>query len=113
MDLNKIAKQSLVIAYKRHENGEVNDVTTINMLKHCAGEVIEATEAYISYANFEEQTGNKALALELADVIICTLIIAAKEDIDIEKSLLDAVEKNRKRAEKSLPKNTSNPNFKE
>ncbi|MBO4706894.1 MAG: hypothetical protein J5647_14240 [Spirochaetaceae bacterium] len=113
MKLNKIARKSLEIAHKRHKNGEVNDVTTINMFKHCAGEVIEATEAYITYDNFEEPAGKKALALELADIIICTLIIAAKEDIDIEKSVLDAVEKNRKRAEKFLPKGIAKPSFKE
>ena len=36
---------------------------------------------------------------ELADIIMCVLIIAAYENTDIEEALKDCLEKNRKRAE--------------
>ena len=111
MNLNEMAKEALEIAEKRHENGELKKPTTMNVLKHCAGEVVEAVEAFHYFWNEIPKTEDdldltiddmvdkhKAdLSLELADVIMCILIACAKENIDVEKALLEVMEKNRAR----------------
>lgn len=95
IDLNELAKQTLANAEKRHANGARIKTDTRSMLKHCATEVVEATEAYANRYDF----GDGYFVSELADIICCALIIAGKENIDIEKAVLDCIEKNRKRAE--------------
>lgn len=126
IDLNIFAKQSLLIADKRHENGANIKTDTRSMLKHCATEVVEATEAYSKYSEIKnladdinatdieekwsgqdepdvcEEYYQKLKAnfeSELADIVCCAIIIAGGEDIDLEKAILDCMEKNRKRAE--------------
>ena len=71
------------------------------MLKHCATEVIEATEAYTRWEWDEEhlQEARDSFASELADIICCCTIIAGRENIDLDKAVADCLEKNRKRAE--------------
>ena len=49
MNLNDIAKKALSTAIKRQANETKIDHHTLPMLKHCAGEVVEATEAYSIY----------------------------------------------------------------
>ena len=44
---------------------------------------------------FEDE---KHFESELADIICCVLIIAGKEDIDIERAIYDCIEKNERRA---------------
>lgn len=110
VDLNELSKITLETANNRMANGANIKTDTMSMLKHCAGEVVEATEAYgrlCSARNDFEDIGMEAkdadtshFASELADIICCALIIAGKENIDIEKALLDCMERNRKRAEK-------------
>lgn len=121
IELNELSKKALEIANKRKENGAKIDTETVKMLKHCATEVVEATEAFVDYKGMKQLTNNGKdfegfeepdvveetfnedktnFAFELGDIISCTLIIAANENIDIEKVLLDCTEKNRKRAEK-------------
>ena len=111
IDLNELAKQSQEIAKKRAEHGLGAD--TAACLKHCAGEVIEALDAFDKwqedlkfgavsmgvtdpdwYVDYKE-----AYSGELGDIIICALIAAANANIDIEQALKICVEKNRKRAE--------------
>ena len=46
--------------------------------------------SYFSWLDFDS---------EIADIIACALIIAAKERFDIESALLQCLEKNKKRAE--------------
>lgn len=101
MDLNELAKQTLKQAEQRQANGANIKTDTFSMLKHCATEVVEAMEAYsqrecvgITYYYDREH-----FAAELADIIACVLIIAGKEDIDIEKALADCMAKNEKRAQ--------------
>ena len=93
IDLNELAKESQKIAQKRAEHGLKSD--TMTCLKHCAGEVIEAVEAYKDYppVNLYDY------ASELADVIICVLIAAANDNLDIEMAISEKVAKNRLRAE--------------
>lgn len=97
-DLNGLCKTAFEIAKARQENGSNVNVYTPNMLKHCATEVIEAMEAYtnsmIRYGSINQQ-----FADELADIICCVLIIAGREEIDIEKAVNGCIEKNRRRAE--------------
>ena len=111
LDLNELAKQSQEIAKQRARHGLGADTT--GCLKHCAGEVIEALDAFDEWQT-DLRFGNvsmgvtgpewyvdykKEYAGELADIIICALIAAANSNIDIEQALKDGVEKNRKRAE--------------
>lgn len=125
MNLNDIAKKALSTAIKRQANEAKIDHNTLPMLKHCAGEVIEATEAYAEYRNIknlaEDLTATdldekwesqeepdtceeyykeckSKFASELADVICCILIISANENIDIEEAVYKCMLKNAQRA---------------
>lgn len=102
LSLNKIAKLSYENAKKRENNGGHISAETRAMLKHCATEVVEATEAYsrLSFEKlvFSAENKNK-FASELADIICCCTIIAGRENIDLDKAVADCLEKNRKRAE--------------
>ena len=87
MNLNDFAKECLEISDKR----KLDENTVLDYLKHCSGEVLEAVDAYIA-------SGKKRdFELELADIIICVLLVSAKEQINIEQALKDAMEKNRAR----------------
>lgn len=102
LSLNEIAKLSYENAKKRENNGGHISTETRAMLKHCATEVVEATESY-SRLNFEKLVFSaepkKKFASELADIICCCTIIARRENIDLDKAVADCLEKNRKRAE--------------
>lgn len=100
IDLNSLCKTAFEIAKARQENGSNVNVYTPNMLKHCATEVVEATEAYTN-STIRYGSINQQFADELADIICCVLIIAGREEIDIEKAVNSCIEKNRKRAEKT------------
>lgn len=100
IDLNDLARQAYITAKKREMNGAKIKADTISMLKHCAGEVMEATEAYCDFVyemtdEYEEKFQN-----EVADIIVCCLIMSGYMRFDIEKSLNRVMEKNRLRAEK-------------
>ena len=96
MDLNETAAKALAISQKRAENGAF---TNDEILKHTAGEVIEAVEAR-EYYRLNDSNYN-AYAEVLADVIICILIAAAMDGIDIENAVLEKMAKNQKRAERN------------
>ena len=51
IDLNKCAELALNNAIERQKNGAKINARTLPMLKHCATEVIEATESYGYVAN--------------------------------------------------------------
>lgn len=108
MNINKLAKDALEISKRRID---LDESRSIDYLKHCSGEVVEAVEAYFRYKDFlsYKEEGDdfttgltegafSSFSSELADIIICVLLVAAKENVDIEQALLDAMEKNRKRA---------------
>ena len=106
IDLNRCAADALKVAIKRKLK---------NILKHTATEVVEAQEAYTRYKTEYKciddgcmqdnvcaqslKTDIKDLyADELADIIICALIAAAQDNIDIEKAVTKKMAKNELRA---------------
>lgn len=94
IELNEIAKNALITAQKRENNGanlRINDI-----LKHCAGEVIEAAEARAKCGRVANSFA--AYSEELADIVICVLIAAARDGVDIENALNEKMAKNAKRA---------------
>ena len=94
MNLNEAAENAYKSALQRQHNGA--DVKVAEILKHCAGEVIEAQEAFIMW-KYEAHEESK-YAEELADVIICALIAAKRDGIDIEKAVNEKMQKNAQRA---------------
>ena len=97
IDLNEHAQKAQEIAFNRWKKKDV-DYHTPAILKHCAGEVCEAVEAYSDYLYEYIKGRQDKLAEELADIITCALIAAANEDIDIEKALQECQQKNEARA---------------
>lgn len=97
IDLNEHAQKAQEIAFNRWYKKDV-DYHTPAILKHCAGEVCEAVEAYSDYLYEDSKSHRNKLAAELADIITCALIAAVNEDIDIEKALQDCQQKNEGRA---------------
>ena len=87
-----MAVQSAEIAERR---GQGTDV--MKTLKHCAGEVIEAAEAYA-------KASLDAFASELADVVMCILTICGSNGVQIETALKDCIGKNRARIEPETEK---------
>ena len=107
IDLNKLATEAYTTAKKRENNGAFIKTEPMAILKHCATEVVEATEAYCNYCEtlnndnlemLDEQ--QKKFENEIADIIVCCLIVSGYSKIDIEKALNRVMEKNRLRAEK-------------
>lgn len=108
IDLNELSKEAYIIAKKREKNGANIKTEPMPMLKHCATEVIEATEAFLNYKealNFIDDSiivdeCQQDFENEIADIIVCCLIVSGYSMIDIEKALNRVMEKNRLRAEK-------------
>lgn len=100
INLNELASQAYITAKKREKNGANIKTDPMSMLKHCATEVIEATEAYCNYICELTDKHEEMFENEIADIIICCLIIAGYPMFDIEKALNRVMEKNRLRAEK-------------
>ena len=97
MNLNDIAEQAYILADKRELDTDV-----ISTLKHCASEVVEATEAFTKLQStpspnmaktYLEETG-----LEIADIIICAFTASARLGIDIEEYINKVMQKNAQRA---------------
>ncbi len=107
IDLNEVAKKAYLIAQKRYRAGtcKTSPQDTIAMQKHTAGEVVEATEAYIRWCECKYDENNetnlikckRAFSSELMDVIVCALITAHYNGIDVEKELNNCMAKNAKR----------------
>ena len=107
LNLNEIAEGSLRVSNMRQSNG--SSMTKDN-LKHCAEEIIEATESrsewkhnvdlsrysYISTEDLEMYKND--FADELMDIVVCVLVECAENDINIEEALKKCVSKNQKRA---------------
>lgn len=91
INLNELAKQSFDVSIKRGQGD--GDFQT---LKHCAGEVIEATGALGNYY-YDYQKYRKDYQLELADVVMCILTIFGSHEWDIEQALQECLEKNKAR----------------
>ncbi len=108
INLNNFAHQAFLTACERQSNGAKLSTETMPMLKHCSTEVLEAAEAYCFWKSRAEdkrltddlkQCAKKSFSYELADVICCILIIADRENIDIEMSLSGVMAKNKRRAD--------------
>lgn len=88
MELNKSCKEAFETAVAR---GSVqfagsSDADILNGLKHCAGEVIEANEAYNNWV--AGINGCKQyFADELADIVICVMTLSYAKDIDLEAAI--------------------------
>lgn len=95
--LNEMARKMLEVAKKRDPS-----TSPIKLLKHCATEVVEATEVFIRTLYCSEDSlyrHREEFASELADVISCVLIISAHENLDINAALQKCYKKNLARAE--------------
>lgn len=100
IDLNKLSTEAYIVAKKRELNGAFIKTEPISVLKHCAGEVMEATEAYCDLC-YEMTTENEEkFQNEVADIMVCCLIMSGYMMFDIESALNRVMEKNRLRAEK-------------
>lgn len=97
IDLNEHAQKAQEIAFNRWKKKGL-EYHTPAILKHCAGEVCQAVEAYDQYLYEYIESRRNKLAEELADIITSALIAAANEDIDIEKALQECQQKNEARA---------------
>lgn len=97
MDLNYLCKMAYENACKRAEHESTIKLGAINTLKHCAGEVVEATESCLYYYDNETSDYKAIFAGELADIVCCVLTICGQENIDIELALTKCMEKNFRR----------------
>lgn len=100
INLNKLSTDAYIVAKKRELNGAKIKADTISMLKHCAGEVMEATEAYCDFVYEMTYEYEQKFQDEVADIMTCCLIISGYMKFDIELALNRVMEKNRLRAEK-------------
>lgn len=100
IDLNKLSTEAYIVAKKRELNGAFIKTAPIDILKHCAGEVMEATEAYCDFAYEMTDEYEEKFQDEVADIMTCCLIISGYMKVDIESALNRVMEKNRLRAEK-------------
>ena len=97
-DLNELCVMAYENAAKREAKDGKVSTDTMQMLKHTATEVVEATEAYADHEYVNKTQTKKVFASELADIVCCVLIIAGKENIDMEYALTECMEKNYMRA---------------
>jgi len=124
-NLNELCKMAYENAAKREAKDGKVSTNTMQMLKHTATEVMEAVESFVSYRDIKDLADNlnatdldekwesqeepdvceehyqrtrKQFMSELADIVCCVLIIAGKENIDMEYALTACMEKNYMRA---------------
>lgn len=93
IDLNEMASQMYEVALKREEHSPyMNSLTSVELLKHLGTELVEASMAY--------GLGAEPYRQELGDIICIAMLLAHKENFDIEKMLQETLAKNKARAEK-------------
>lgn len=92
MDLKIASNKAFEIAKKRGQY-KGDGLDTVRALKHCAGEVIEACEAYTKFVFCQSEIAD-TFPEEIADVAMCVLSICGAENIDLEQELLKVFEKN-------------------
>ena len=100
IDLNKLSTEAYIVAKKREKNGAFIQTEPISILKHSAGEVMEATEAYCDFVYEMTDEYEEKFQDEVADIMVCCLIMSGYMQFDIEKAINRVMEKNRLRAEK-------------
>lgn len=100
MNLETASELCLDTAIQRQRNGAPLDLTKI--LKHAAGELMEAQEAEAfmksASSNEELKAMKEEFGLEIADVIICMLIAGKLYGIDMEKTVCYKMSVNEQRA---------------
>ena len=102
ISLTTVAAGMSAVAEQRKENGADIKTDTLSLLKHCATEVVEATEAYTRCEWDDDNNPSHTFELfegELADIVACVLIIAHREGIDMEEALTKCMAKNKRRAD--------------
>ena len=124
-NLKELCVMAYEIAAEREAKDGKVSTDTMKMLKHTATEVVEAVESFVAYRDIKElaedlsatdldekwesqeepdvceehyQRTRKQFMSELADIVCCVLIIAGKENFDMELALTECMEKNYKRA---------------
>lgn len=95
MNLNEIAQKAYTVSIKRQKNGAAINIDRI--LNHCAGEVLEAQEAFTLWKTEEKDAAD--YAEELADVILCALIASARSGLDINSAVETKLKKIELRAD--------------
>lgn len=103
MDLKSASERAYEIAEKRGQYKE-DGQDVLRGLKHCAGEVLEAMNAYGDWCNADCSTTEEDFENELADIVICVLSISAEENIDIENAIARKMLINEGRAKNDLYK---------
>lgn len=98
MNLNEIAKQSAEIQRQRIKNGAKLSLDPVGILKHCSGEVVEATEAFIIHRYENNETTKKHFAEELSDIVLVVMSLSGLLEIDIEETVKEKLQKNWDRA---------------
>lgn len=94
IDLNEMAADMYEVALQREKNHPLtNSCTSVELLKHLAGEVVEASMAY--------GVSTEPYRMELGDILCIAMLLAHKENFDIEKILSDTLAKNTERANKT------------
>ena len=89
---NEIIKDILEIAKAREPN-----LTPQSILKHAATEVVEATFAATTETSWDT-------ACELADIIICAIIVAGLLKVDLDKAFDHKMHVNAARAGITMPR---------
>ena len=86
-DMSKIAMSTSRLRGKFY--ADTSDNAEL-FFKDLAGEVTEATAAGVLFKHCNKGDSSKdKLAEELADVIITTMVISARYEIDLEKAVMD------------------------
>lgn len=127
INLNEKSKECFEVARKRFSNWQnvASPFDNLAMMKHCAGEVVEAMDALNFWQGASDcalcdedekeeavlrqrsatvprqravERARRDFSLEIADIIVCCLIVAHNNHIDIEKALFDCMKKNKDRA---------------
>lgn len=100
IDLNNMAELAFSVTKQREKNGANISTDTLHMLKHAATEIIEATESYTDLAHLQTHECFERFQNEIADIVMCCLIISENNQFDLEAALHRVMEKNILRAEK-------------
>lgn len=94
IDLNEMAGRMYEVALKREEHSPyMNSLTSVELLKHLSTEIVEASMGY--------GLGADPYRKELGDILCIAMLLAYKENFDIEKMLEETLAKNTERANKT------------
>lgn len=97
LDLESLGAECAELADARAVRGDLRNPTPTETLKHCAGEVVEAMQAYTDFAQIPAIETRRAMVDEIGDVFACLLTFCHKTDISPSDAILSAIKKNRER----------------